>query len=43
MTEWSQTWKPEILGEFSEPVKTHGILREFCAASGKNYNKIILV
>jgi len=27
--------KPGILWEFSEP----GKLREFCAASGKNYNK----
>jgi len=27
--------KPGILWEFSEP----GKLREFCATSGKNYNK----
>jgi len=31
--------KPGILRDFSEHVK----LREFCAASGKNYNKVFLV
>jgi len=31
--------KPGILGEFYEPGKTPGILREVCATSGKNYDE----
>jgi len=36
---WPRTWKPEILRDFSET----GKLREFCATSGKNCNKVFLV
>jgi len=31
--------KPGILRDFSEHLKTQGILRELCATSGKNCNR----
>jgi len=38
-TGWPQTWKTWYTQGFLWTWKTHGILREFCATSGKNCNK----
>jgi len=39
MSGWPQTWKTWNTQGFVWTWKTHGILKEFCATSGKNYNK----
>jgi len=37
--QWAHTWKTWNTQGFLWTWKTHGILREFCAISGKNCNK----
>jgi len=43
LTGWSQTWKNGNTQGFLWMWKTQGILREFCATSGKNYHLLLTV